>query len=252
MWHGEGSLSIDGGTIVDSRETTFLDKGQAIQVAVDGSGGARLSPANGILMQVMDNDDPGPVPSTSVPDRDCSSPPGCLINTGSYSDPTGTVSSSGYDVTRPQSTDALATFSNITLHGDFYNGIRGNEPAGMFGPGLPGLNMALTFNDASLNGVISAATTRHLVDPISSANYQDLGEVTNAVSPVVNNGVIVSLNGHSVWTVRGTSYLSSLTIGSAASIAAPTGKTLAMTINGTPTTITPGQTYAGNIELTVS
>ncbi len=83
MWHGEGSLSIDGGTIVHSKEATFLDKGQAMQVAVDGSRGARLDPANGILMQVMENDDPGPVPSSSVPGRDCSTPPGCLINTGS-------------------------------------------------------------------------------------------------------------------------------------------------------------------------
>ncbi len=91
-----------------------------------------------------------------------------------------------------------------------------------------------------------------MVSPISSANYQELGEVTNTVSPVINNGVIIALNGHSIWTVRGTSYLSSLTIGSAASVAAPVGKTLTMTITGAPTTITQGQTYAGNVKLTVS
>jgi len=50
----------------------------------------------------------------------------------------------------------------------------------------------------------------------------------------------------------GTSYLSSLTIGSAAAVAAPAGKTVTMTVNGTPTAITPGNTYSGNIKLTVS
>jgi hypothetical protein len=252
MWHGEGSLAIDGGTIVDSQESTFLDKGQAIQVSVDGSRGVRLNPGNGILMQVMENDDPGPVPSTSVPGRDCGAPPGCLINTGVYTEPTGTPSPAGYDTTEPQSGDAVATFSNIALHGDFYNGIRGNEPGGPFGPGLAGLNMDLTFDNASIDGVISAATTHHLVSPISSANYQDLGEVTNGPSPVINNGVIVALQGRSNWIVPGTSYLSSLSIGSAASVVAPAGKTLTMTVNGTPTAITPGRTYTGNIELTIS
>ncbi len=112
--------------------------------------------------------------------------------------------------------------------------------------------MDLTFANASIDGIISAATTHHLVSPISSADYEDLGEVTNAVSPVINNGVIIALNGHSTWTVRGTSDLSSLTIGSGASISAPAGKTLTMTVNGTPTTITRGQTYTGNVELAVS
>ena len=252
MWHGEGSLSIDGGTMVDSKESTFLDKGQAIQVSVDGSHGVRLNPSNGILMQVMENDDPGPQPSTSVPGRDCSTPPGCLINTGVYTDPTGTPSPAGYDTTTPQSGDAVATFSNIALHGDFYNGMRGNDPGGMFGPGLAGLNMDLTFDNASIDGVISTATTTHLVSPISSANYQDLGEVTNAPSPVINNGVIVDLTGHSTWTVPATSYLSSLTIGTRDAVRAPAGKTLTMTVNGTPTTITPGQTYTGDIELAVA
>jgi hypothetical protein len=69
---------------------------------------------------------------------------------------------------------------------------------------------------------------------------------------LINNGVIVDLNGHSTWTVPGTSYVSSLTIGAGAAVKAAGGKTLAMTVNGTPTTITPGQTYTGNIELAVS
>jgi len=52
--------------------------------------------------------------------------------------------------------------------------------------------------------------------------------------------------------VPGTSYLSSLTIGSAAAATAPAGKPLTMTVSGTPTTITLCQTYTGEIELTAA
>ena len=60
MWHGGGTLDITGGTVFNTKEATFLDKGQAIAITVDGSKGAKLNPANGVLMQVMDDDDPGP------------------------------------------------------------------------------------------------------------------------------------------------------------------------------------------------
>lgn len=243
MWHGEGSLSIDGGTIVDSKDTTFLDKGQAIALNVDGSQGAQLRPGNGVLMQVMDNDDPGPQPVSSIPGIDCSS--GCIANDGVYTQPTGTPSSTGYDTTAEQTGDAVSTFTDTTLKGDFYNGVRGDQN------GLTGLNMDLTFDDSKIDGVISAATTVHDVSPIDAANYYDLGHVTNTPSAVINNGVIVNLEGQSTWEVPGTSYLSSLTVGDGASIIAPNGKTVTMTVNGTPTTIRPGSTYTGNIELTV-
>jgi hypothetical protein len=248
MWHGAGTLSISGATTVNSKEATFLDKGQQIGVTVDGSHGAQLHPANGILEQVMENDDPGPNLVTSVPGRICP----CTVNDGVYTDPTTPPTAAGYDVTQPQSGDAVSTFSHIALHGDFYNGMRGNEPGGPFGPGLLGLNMDLTFDGSSVAGVISAATTQHVVSPISSANYQDLGEVTNTASPVVNNGVIVDLEHHSSWKVTGTAYLSSLTLDAGSAVTAPAGKTVRMTVNGTPTTIAAGGSYTGDIKLTVS
>jgi len=175
------------------------------------------------------------------------------VNNGVYTDPTGTpTKDDSFDVTTAHSTDAVSTFSNIALHGDFYNGIRGNEPGGMFGPGLPGLNMALTFDDSSIDGVISAASTHHLVSPITAADYQDLGEVTNTASPAINNGVIVDLEGNSTWTVPGTSYLSKLVLGADATVTAPAGHRISMAVNGTPTQIIAGSTYTGDVELMVS
>lgn len=248
MWHGAGTLSISGGTIVNSKEATFLDKGQQIGITVDGSQGAKLNPANGILEQVMENDDPGPNLVTTVPGRICP----CTVNDGVYTDPATAPTADGYDVTAPQSGDAVSTFSDIALHGDFYNGIRGDDPGGPFGPGLQGLNMDLTFDSSTVDGVISAATTKHVVSPISSANYQDLGEVTNSVSPVINNGVIVDLEKGSRWKVTGTSYLSSLALDATSAVTGPAGETVTMTVNGVPTAIIPGNTYTGNIKLTVS
>jgi protein-disulfide isomerase len=89
------------------------------------------------------------------------------------------------------------------------------------------------------------------VSTITSANYQQLGEVSNMPSLVINNGVIVTLNAGSCWTVTGTSYLSKLVIAPGATLTAPPGHTLALTIDGVPTPIVAGQSYSGNIVLAV-
>ncbi|MBN1627929.1 MAG: hypothetical protein JW944_15525, partial [Deltaproteobacteria bacterium] len=62
---------------------------------------------------------------------------------------------------------------------------------------------------------------------------------------------IVTLTNGTVWTVTGTSYLTSLTIDNAA-IAAPEGSSVEMTVNGAKKEIKPGQTYIGDIVITLS
>ncbi|RAQ98478.1 hypothetical protein A4R35_23250 [Thermogemmatispora tikiterensis] len=229
MWHGPGAVTVTGGTLFRTQEATFLDKGQAVTITVDGSQGARLLPANGTLLQLMENDDPGPVMVN-----------GKLVNAGVYTEPSGLpVKDSSFDVTAVHSSDAVATFSQIALTGNFFNGMRGD------------MNMVLTFNKARLTGVISASLARHAVSTITSAHYQQLGEVSNTPSPVINNGVIVTLNAGSGWTVTGTSYLSKLVLAPGATLTAPAGHTLALTVDGVPTPIVSGQSYSGNIVLAV-
>lgn len=231
MWHGEGNATVSGHTRLTTKRATFLDKGQHVTIDVDGSQGASLTPGDGVLLQVMQNDDPGPVMVD-----------GNLVNAGVYHEPTDApAKEDSFDVTAVHAdSDAVATFRKITLTGDLYNGMR------------EGKNLALTLADSDLTGVVSASTTTHAQDTISAADYQQLGVVTNTPGEVVNNGVIVDLTGASTWTVTGTSYLSSLTVGADAGVAAPAGHTLTMTVDGVPTTITPGQTYTGNVVLTVS
>jgi hypothetical protein len=86
---------------------------------------------------------------------------------------------------------------------------------------------------------------------IISKDATYLGNLVNTPSPAVNNGVIVSLTDGTVWTVTNKSYLTSLTIDNS-SIIAPKGYNVDMTVNGIKTIIKTGETYIGNIVLSLS
>ena len=55
-----------------------------------------------------------------------------------------------------------------------------------------------------------------------------------------------------VWVVEETTALRELTVAEGASIAAPEGKALTMTLNNVGTPIVPGKTYKGDIVLSIS
>ncbi|MGX1546363.1 hypothetical protein [Streptomyces adustus] len=230
MFFGAGTLTLDGGTVIESERATFLNKGQQTAISVDGSKGARLEPRDGIILQMIELDDPGPV-----------NVGGKMMNVGVYTEPIGDpVKDTGFDVTAAHSTDGAATFTAIALKGDFYNGVR------------KGKNMVLTFEGSTVEGVISACEARHRVSTIDAANFQELGIVTNTVRAAVNNGAVVRLNSGSVWTVTGTSYLTSIALAADAAVKAPRGKRLTVTVDGTATVLEPGTTHTGAITLTVA
>ena len=240
LWYNAGSVTIDGGTQVRTGETAFMCKAVTGNVTVDGSGGATIDPGNGIIFQLMDTDRPNSVSVTGKPWR--------TETIGTYTEPTADpVKSSTWVTTSPQSTDATATFTEMALKGDFYNAVRGGGNAN-----LQGQNLTLTFTATTIEGTISASTTRHNVTTITSAQYREISEVTNTPSAVVNNGVLVTLGAGSTWTVTGTSYLSALTLATDATIKPPAGKTLTLTTDGTETPLEQGKTYTGALTLTVS
>ena len=118
MRTGANTSTITGGTVVNSPHATFLNKGQQMGVSVDGSKGARLNPGDGILVQVIDNDDPGPVMVNGV-----------LENAGVYTQPTGEPAKDPtFDVTVAHATDSVLSFTDIDLTGNFYNGLAGGRP----------------------------------------------------------------------------------------------------------------------------
>jgi hypothetical protein len=68
----------------------------------------------------------------------------------------------------------------------------------------------------------------------------------------VNNGVIVSLKNGSVWTVRDTCHLTSLTVDAGSKVVAPMGFHVVMTVDGSHTAIVPGHpAYVGAIVLSL-
>ncbi|MCX4759531.1 hypothetical protein OG562_00710 [Streptomyces sp. NBC_01275] len=230
MFFGTGTLTLDGGTVINSERATFLNKGQQTAITVDGSGGARLNPRDGVILQMIELDDPGPVPVN-----------GKMMNVGVYTEPTtDPAKDASFDVAAVHTADGAAAFTSIKLEGDFYNGMR------------KGKNMVLTFEGSTVQGVISATRAKHRVPSIDASTFYELGIVANTVQPAVNNGAIVRLNSGSVWTVTGTSYLTSLTLAADAAVRAPRGKTVTLTVDGTPTALTPGTAYAGALTLTVA
>lgn len=296
MSTGNGTVDISGGTIFNTGETIFLNKGATVAITVDGSKGAQLNPRNGVIMQLMDGDDPGPsgnpyIETATAPEKDKS-----------------------WDLT---STDnaATAVFSNIELKGDLYNsmgwtknasssgfgggaGGPGGAGAGMPGGGMPGgdtsgggmpsgggpggsaggagggmpsggmpsggagsmsgpgggsgKNMAVTFDNSDITGVISASEAHHLKKQlyVNEEDYMLFGVMTNTAHEAINNGVIVSLKNKSNWAVTGTSYLTGLTVEAGSTITAPNGYSVTMTVDGVKKTIGAG-TYKGKIVLTV-
>ncbi|MBP2651729.1 MAG: hypothetical protein H6Q74_2554 [Firmicutes bacterium] len=238
MWHSSsGTVNVAGGTAINTAETAFLAKtSNAITITIDGSDGAQINPQNGIILQVMDDDDPGIASDKS--------------NTATYTDPyygttdTPTADTS-FDLT--STTDAAAlNLNNITLTGNCYNSI------GWTSSSTSTQNMVVTLTNASLTGMISSTEAHHRVATISASEYQEIGEVTNTPRAAINNGTIVVLNSGSEWTVTSTSYLTSLTIDSDSTITVPNGNSVSMTVDGTVTSIVPGTTYTGAIILTVN
>lgn len=217
MCMGAGTVDIGGRTAIRTGETFFLTKGQKVTLTVDGSDGASIYAANGILMQVMDSDDPGP---TAKP----------------YTEPSDEPAVDESFDTSAVENAAVSNFSNIELTGDFYNAVGYTKTSGE-------MNMALNFDNAAVTGIISSASSDHLKDElyINEEDYKLLGVLENTPGPPVNNGVIVSLANGSVWNVTGESYLTSLSV-DVGSIVNGT-----VTVNGAPVDNSVGGSWTGDI-----
>jgi hypothetical protein len=243
------SVKIMDDTVFDTEKAIFLIKGSSPEINVDGSKGAQLNSKNGIILQMMDGDDPGPRDADGKTPADFN---GKMFNTGVHKEPPPPVKDKSFDVATPNKSDVIATFANITLKGDFYNA--GGRQGGLAlmgnSSGPSGKNLVLDLQNTNITGVVTSSTAMHAKDTITAADYLLLGEVTNTPAAAINNGVIVSLTG-STWTVTGTSYLTSLTLGNDSAIIAPEGHKLAMTVDGSPRAIKAGA-YKGNIVLTVA
>lgn len=105
-------------------------------------------------------------------------------------------------------------------------------------------NLSITLENVDYTGCITASLSRHRVEKVSKENCEELGEVVNTPQEAINNGVIVSLDKATCWTVTDTCYLTALHIGESAVVKA--GK---FTLDGVETPLQPGH-YCGKLVLT--
>lgn len=293
-----GVLEVSDSTL-NTEETTFVVKGCSTEFRLDH---ASLNPKNGVILQVMNSDDPG-------------------NPAGFYQDPEGDdMPIEGRDLTSAvPGTDVVASFSNMTFCGNIFNGssnlqgetggsnllaggpAAGGPPAdmppmpeGFPAPGgdmppMPGgfpapgsdmppmpdgfpapggdippmpeggfdmpafggpaaKNLSITLKNASFTGQITASVSKHRVPKVTKENCEELGEVTNSPAPAINNGVIVSLDEKSSWTVTAPCYLTSLSIAPGATIKSSKSGTPKLRIGGGEKELRPG-VYTGQLEL---
>jgi len=252
--HG-GSLTVDKGSVFNTEKAVFQFKSSTPSILVDN---ATLNSKNGIILQMMVNDDPnkqtggggapqGGAPTAGAPGGGApsGSGPGGPAGGGA---PQGGTPGAGAAPGGDSNQDLSATFRNVTLKGDFYNALTSQSA------------MNLTFEKATVTGAICTAKGEHGVGPHgeklvmqdSSELHYLIGDEKEICAQTEGaHGATVSLQSGSRWTVTKTSYLTGLTIGGDSSITAPAGSTVTMTVDGVNKAVVPGS-YQGRIVLQIA
>ncbi len=270
MAHGghSGSLTVDKGSVFNTEKAVFQFKSSTPSILVDN---ATLNSKNGIILQLMANDDPnkpaggggappsgagGGAPQPGAPGAGgpgAGAPGGGAPGAGGPGGPGGAAPAGGASPMGAGpggdgNQDLSATFRNVTLKGDFYNSLTSQSA------------MNLTFEKATVIGAICTARGEHGVGPHGeklvmqdSSELHDLigDEKETCAQTNDSHGATVALQSGSRWIVTRTSYLTGLTIGDGSSIAAPAGSTVTMTVDGLKKPAVAGS-YQGKIVLQVA
>lgn len=246
MYHGSGDITIDKGTVFNTKSTAIQLKSPGHTVVVDD---AEINAENGILLQVMANDDPNTFGGATA--EGSITPEGEPAGGAAAEDrmPGEEAPEGGRGGMRgPGRSGTNVTFSNVTLDGDIFNGNTAAEP------------LSVTFKNATITGAITTATAEHALGPNGEQItmqtpelYYLIGEVTNipAAKPEDPHGLEVSLDGNSTWVVDETCYLTGLTLAEGAAVTGPKGAKVTMTVDGGETPIAAG-TYTGQIVISVA
>ena len=269
MAHDAAELTLTDGTVMNTENAAFLMRAGGVNIRVED--GARLNVKDGVLLQVIDDDDstvgvdwggekelqfhtefhekegwpsengqitsqmPAPDPSDMPPP-----PPGME------------------EMPEPQF-DVRFIAADTELTGSLYNG------SGYYGQPAKQLYVTLG-KGAVLTGGISATETIHVDENgkqnthFTSEEYYYLGHVANRVFYNGDNAVDVVLEAGSVWNVTETGVLTSLTVEEGAvlngsvsvdgvPVSPEAGKTYTgvITVDGVPVSPEAGKTYTGVI-----
>jgi hypothetical protein len=273
MFHGAGNLTIDKGSVFNTKEAVIQVKGGFPTIVVDN---AKFNPENGLILQAMVNDDPnkgggsgGGAPAEGsgggAPEAGGQGgAPGAAPGGGGQGGaPAGGQGGMPAAVGAPAgggtpggmpggpgggSSAVNATFKNMTMTGDIVNSMTAQG------------DVIVNFEKATITGAISTATAEHGVGPKGEKLimkeetdlYYLIGKTKETLCETNDKyGVKVSLGNGSKWVVSKTSYLTGLTIADGAAITAPQGYKVTMTVDGTEKAIKAGA-YKGKIVLSVA
>ncbi len=238
------SITVEKGTVVDSGYATFLVKtgssNQALTASVDNA----VITNDGVLIQVMDNDDAtnGGMMSTDDP---------LNTNGGSQNFKPYHTEDAGFntDEASSDSTVQQFTFTNGTYTGNIYNasgsdGLNGNALNVTFGAGSQYSGaiastsaIHVTYDGSMLvkenggyafdNAEEAAAFAAQYQNTSFTINeYWSIGQVANLVNSNSANVINITLTGNAVWNVTNTSLISSLAISDDAQVVVPSGVVL--------------------------
>jgi len=229
-----GVINVDNATM-NTKEAIFLLKGAGGMFGpnatmIDVTDSKLNNTGNGVVLLVMDNDDPGRGSPIYAEDgkTEVDQKIDIVDNVAVKDKKHDLTREYNYETSQFMNADASYMFNAITvanftdcngdtaIRGDFYNAR------------TAGQNLVLHLNNSKVDGIISSGTTLHNVNiilksmKITDADYEkdgvrygnrnNLGDVTASPSKTVNNGVIVYLENGSTWTVKDTSYVSKLVV----------------------------------------
>ena len=264
-------LDIKGSDFVTGKSALCI-KGSSTIINVEKTS---MKPGNGTIVQLMDTEESGMnvsafhvpvgVEDTAMPERD-------LSTVSPTEDVTLNFIDCQLEGNLYNSTTNIRAYRNneIGTMGEFHDtiiGIRrrpdgGADNGAMMEPvrarhngdDLRGpKNMGVNLKGSQITGIISSAgqAYREGLTRIDESNREELSNVTQWAAPTVNNGVVVSLDSGSAWTLTGTCYITGLTLADGAVLKAAGGKRLSMTVDGVETPVQSGA-YIGKIVLSVS
>jgi len=289
MSHGQGTVNVLDGTVVNSEEAVFLAKAGGVSFVADS---AVLSSASGTMLQMIDNDDRTVGGSRDGFNTEFNEAPG-------WPSESGNVTKAGTSARGQQGgmPGGQAGGAPGAPHGPGGGGpdgpggpppgAPGGPPDGPGGPGRPGgssvVKLALlngnykgnVFNGsgyytqsgkalavsigkgATLNGGISLTETRH-VDETGKQNthftineYYYLGHVANRNYRNGSSTISVSLKDGGVWKVTGESLINKLIVEDG-TIEGANGAKVVMKTDGKEEPIKQGETYSGNIVIALA
>lgn len=235
---GGGTLTLEKGTVMHTKDTAIEVKGIGTNIIIDN---AKVISDSGVLLVSMETDDPvqlemmkpggDPTKYFGLPDEEELKERAEREASGEkFVHPEPSV---------PRTKNINVSLRNTNLTGDIIHG--------MIFKG----DMKVTLEEASLIGSISSAevTPKELA---TAETWYMIGQFNSKRCEYDNEHMLeVVLDSGSVWVLNDTSYITGLSLAEGASVTAPSGKTLTMTVDGVKTAIKPGL-YTGKITLAIS